>query len=120
MILPIQLLLLVFLFFAISRVYLQVKQGNFRTGEILFWIGLFAVAIFGVIDPGFTTYLANQLGIGRGADVVVYLSIVLLFYLVFRTNVLLEDLRHEITKVVREVALKEANKTKRTPKKKKI
>lgn len=107
MIMPIQAILLLFLLFAISRVYLRAKEGALHLGEIFFWIGLFSVAIIGVVDPGFTSYLARQLGIGRGADVVVYLSIVLLFYLIFRTNIMIENLRHEITELVRELALKD-------------
>ena len=79
-------------------------------GEILFWGSLFSVAIVGVFDPKFTNFLAQQLGIGRGVDVVLYVSVVLLFYLIFRTNVMLEDTRHEITKLVREIALQNESK----------
>jgi len=107
MVLPIQILLLVFLLFAISRVYLRAREGALRFGEILFWASIFALAIVGVVDPKFTNFLAVQLGIGRGVDLVLYLSIVLLFYLIFRTNVMLEDTRHEITKLVRKIALEE-------------
>lgn len=114
MVLPIQILLIVFLLFALSRVFIQSRVGGLKTGEVLFWISLFSLAIVGVVDPGFLGYLASQLGIGRGADVAIYLSIVLLFYLIFRTNVLMEDLRHEITKVVREVALREVVKNQKT------
>lgn len=118
MILPIQLILVGFLLFAISRVYLRAREGTLKLGEILFWGSLFAIAIFGVIDPNFTNYVANILGIGRGADVVVYISIVLLFYLIFRTNVMLENIRHEITKLVREIALQnDAPSSKKKPKK---
>lgn len=104
---PIQLLLITFLVFAISRVYLRGREGTLSAGEFMFWGGLFSLAVVGVIDPHFTGYVAKQLGIGRGADVVIYFSLVLLFYLIFRTNVMIENLRHEITKLVREIALLE-------------
>lgn len=58
-----------------------------------------------VVKPGVTTAIANRLGIGRGVDAALYISIVLLFYLNFRSNVMLENLRHEITKLTREIAL---------------
>lgn len=115
MILPIQTILILFLLFAISRVYLRAREGKLNFGEIAFWGSLFSIAILGVLDPEFTNYIAQQLGIGRGVDVVLYLSIVLLFYLVFRTNVLIEETQHQITQLVRELALKE----KHTPKRKK-
>ena len=104
---PIQIVLLVFLLFAISRVVLRLKDGNLKTGEFYFWFSIFGFAIVGVIDPGFTTYLAQLLGIGRGADVVIYASLALLFYLIFRTNIHLEETKHEITKLVRLLALQE-------------
>lgn len=109
---PIQFLLIVFLVFAISRVYLRAKEGSLSIWEGLFWLGLFSLATFGVLEPDFTTFMAAQMGIGRGADVVVYMSIVLLFYLIFRIHVMLENLRHEISKLVREIALLEEKQTK--------
>lgn len=105
---PIQIFLAIFLLFALSRVILRLKGGDLTLGEFLFWFGLFAFALVGVIEPQFTTYAANTLGIGRGADVVIYASLVLLFYLIFRTNVLLENVRHELTQVVRTLALYDA------------
>lgn len=115
---PIQLILVVFLVFAISRVYLRAREGTLSIGEIMFWVGIFTAAVVGVIDTNFLSFIATQLGIGRGADVAVYISIVLLFYLIFRTNVMIENLRHEITQLVRVIALMEAeDKLKQKPKK---
>ncbi|GAG36899.1 unnamed protein product, partial [marine sediment metagenome] len=37
----------------------------------------------------------------------------LIFYLIFRTNVMMENLREEISRVVRETALKEEKETKK-------
>jgi hypothetical protein len=103
-----QVVLSVFLLFALSRVVLRLKEGQLRIGEFLFWSGLFILALLGVIEPKFTTYVAHLIGIGRGADVVIYASIALLFYLIFRTNILLENVRSEITELVRRQAIKEA------------
>ena len=102
----IQLLLLIFLLFAISRVILRFRGGQIKLTEFGFWGALFATAIVVVLYPTETTKLANSLGIGRGVDLVVYASIVLLFYLVFRIYVMLEDIRNETTEVVRKFALK--------------
>jgi hypothetical protein len=113
MIQPIQIILFLFLSFAISRVYLRAKEGTLKIGEILFWGGLFTLATVGIFDPRFTTFAAKQLGIGRGVDVVLYLSIILLFYLIFRTNVMMENLHHEITKLVQEIALLKAKSKKK-------
>jgi len=106
---PIQIILSLFLIFALSRVWLRVKDSNLTPGAFLFWFGLFTFALVGVIEPDFTNYAAKFLGIGRGADVVIYASIALLFYLIFRTNIMLENIRSEITEAVRLFALKEAS-----------
>lgn len=109
---PIQYILLIFLAFATSRVYLRTRDGSINFSSFIFWMGLFFVVGISVIDPSYTTYLANQLGAGRGVDIAAYISIVLLFYLIFRTNVMLENLRHDLTRLVRELALKEFEKEK--------
>lgn len=113
LLLPIQLILSLFLLFAVSRVYFRFKEGTISLGNFLFWIGLWVLAIFSIFNPEFTNYWANLLGVGRGADVLIYISIALIFYLIFRTNVMIENLREEISKVVREVALKEKTKKKK-------
>lgn len=100
-----QLLLVVFLVFALSRVWLRFRGGQIRLTEFVFWGLLFTAAMVGVILPGETTRLAVILGIGRGVDLVVYASIATLFYLVFRIYVMMEDIRHEITVLVRKIAL---------------
>lgn len=105
--LPIQIVLGIFLIFAVSRVLLRLKDGALTFGAFLFWAGLWTIALVGVIKPELTSLVAQQLGIGRGSDIVVYSSIVLLFYLIFRTNILLENLRHDLTQLVRTLALKD-------------
>ena len=70
------------------------------------------LAIIGVIKPELTTLMAKKLGIGRGTDAVIYASILLIFYLIFRTNVMLENLRHDLTKLVRDLAIKDDKESK--------
>lgn len=102
-----QVVLLVFLFFAISRVFLRFKGGILSTVGFFFWSGLFGIAIIAVLAPGLTSKIAQAVGIGRGVDAVVYSSIVLLFYLIFRLHVFIEDIKHDITTLVKKLALKE-------------
>lgn len=103
--LPIQILLSLFLLFAISRAYLRFKERTISLGQFLFWGGLWFLAIFTIFNPGATYYWAQLLGIGRGADVVLYASVIALFYLVFRLHVFIENIHNEITRLVREIAL---------------
>ncbi len=105
-----QIFLTIFLVFALSRVVLRFKDRKIKPVEFAFWSILFSAAIVGVILPEETTRFAKLLGIGRGVDLIVYASIATLFYLVFRLYILLEDVRHEITNLVRELALKDKKK----------
>jgi hypothetical protein len=55
--------------------------------------------------PNFLTKLANFLGIGRGADLVFYLGLLALFFLIFHLYVRLEKIEKNITKIVQADAL---------------
>lgn len=105
-----QLFLTVFLLFALSRVVLRYKSSELSLFGFLFWSGVFGAATVVVLFPGITSGVAAALGIGRGADAVVYLSVSLLFYLVFRLYIFVEDLRHDITEIVKRIALKDTDK----------
>ena len=105
MITPIQVVLLLFLLFAATRVILRFRDGHLGRFAFLFWVVLFLLAIVGTLLPQTTDVIADVFGVGRGVDVAIYVSIAILFYLVFRMNVMMEDLRQEITKLTKEIAL---------------
>lgn len=105
-----QAILILFLLFAASRVFLQWKNGNIKIVSFIFWGAIFIGAIFGIIQPEITSQIAKLVGIGRGADVILYFSIVTLFYLLFRLYVYVENLRHEISDIISQLALKEDKK----------
>jgi len=102
-----QILIFVFSLFAIFSIFLRrQKDGLGIRGTafwILFWVGVDIVVLF----PNSTTILANRLGIGRGTDLVVYLSILTIFFILFRLNVKIEGVNRQITKVVRQKAINE-------------
>ena len=112
-ILPVQILLLTFILFAASRAVLQFRGGSLRFGALTFWLLIWAVALIAIFYPEETTRVARLLGIGRGVDIVVYASIAILFYLVFRLHVYLENIRSEISRLIREVSIKEVKKGKK-------
>lgn len=101
-----QLLITIFVFFAISRVVLRFNEGKISFIALIGWLALWLWVELVVWIPGITTDAAKILGIGRGADLIIYSSIVALFYLIFRLYVKLEDTERQITKIVRMVALK--------------
>jgi len=72
----------------------------------VFWLLVGTAAL----APKKTDIVAQWLGVERGADLLVYLSIMALFFLVFKIIVKLEKMDRDITKVVRKNALDEAQK----------
>lgn len=118
MLTTLQIFLLAFVLFALSRVLFRHKDKIISTRAATFWTIIWLGAIIGIMLPKTTTELAQVFGVGRGVDVIVYVSLTLLFYLVFRIYVMIEDLRHEITFLIRQIALTETLGRKRKPRKK--
>lgn len=110
---PLQIVLLIFITFALSRAVLRLRERVIPLRTAVFWSVLWIGAFAGILAPQTTTRLASYFGVGRGVDVIVYLSLALLFYLVFRIYVMIEDLRHEITDIIRTIALQKSSKAKK-------
>lgn len=102
----IQWLAIIFSLFAWSRAILRFKEGEIKWNELLFWSVTWITLIAITILPGITQFFSDLFGIGRGVDFVVIVSIIVLFYLMFRLYVKIDSLENEITKVVRENALR--------------
>ncbi len=84
------------------------RRQNAVTGAVVF---LWTLGVIGGLVvtwyPDTASFIANLVGVGRGADLVVYLAIALLFVLVFQLHVSHVRLERELTKIVREESLKE-------------
>jgi len=100
-----QIIVIIFCLYAAFRVWQKVKAKSLgsRWGAfwLAFWIGVGVV----VALPWTTSLLAARLGVTRGVDLVIYVSVIVLFYLVFRLTLKIEKLEGNITKLVREIAL---------------
>jgi hypothetical protein len=103
----IQIVLICFAVFAMSRVLIRYRRGGMRMLDLglwlLFWAAVFVVALL----PDTTNLLARWLGVGRGVDTAMYLSLLMIFYLLFRSFAKIEDLDRQLTRVVRANALRE-------------
>ena len=106
----IQILIIVFALFAITRTIRQFKRGALTRTWLLFWILFWLVAGTVAALPQTADTLARIVGVGRGADVVIYLSLVVIFSLIFRLYVKIEQVEGEITQLVRKLSLDELDK----------
>ena len=100
----IQILLLVFAAFAFSRVFLRLRDGTISKIQFIFWGLVWSFLIFLAVFPNYLNSVSNIAGIGRAVDVLVYIGIAGLFYLVFRIYVYLDKFNQNITDLTREVS----------------
>ncbi|MBN2052429.1 DUF2304 family protein [Candidatus Woesearchaeota archaeon] len=108
-----QIVIIIFALFAISRAVLRFKDNNLSKNELMFWVAVWVAIIILPFIPNVMTYISSIFGIGRGIDLVIYISIVVIFYLIFRLYVKIEAVEKQITLVVRKLTLKEENKKKK-------
>ncbi|MBI2436511.1 MAG: DUF2304 domain-containing protein [Candidatus Magasanikbacteria bacterium] len=105
-----QLLVVLFALFAILSVLSKKKEGllGFKGTIfwILFWVGIGVVAVW----PNTIQNLADRFGIGRGVDLAFYISIALLFFLIFKMNVKIEGLKRDLSRLTREDSLRDLDK----------
>ena len=105
MIIIFKILFSIFVVFACTSVFQkQRKQLLTYTGAI-FWVTFWITAWVVVLWPVIVQYFADKLAIGRGSDLVIYISIALLFYIVFKLYIKIARIKQEITQVIRELAL---------------
>lgn len=103
----IQIALVGFAVFALSRVIRRFRRGGLAAVHLVIWVLFWAAVIVAVVRPTTTTAIASLVRVGRGADLVMYVSVVVLFYSLFRMFGRIEELERQITRVVRAAALKE-------------
>lgn len=80
--------------------------------EGIWWSLVWLAAAGAILRPDLMMGLARKLGIGRGADLVLYGSVCVMLLGFMMTYVRLRRLRREITLVVRHLALKEVQDSK--------
>jgi hypothetical protein len=104
---PIQILGTLFLVGALVHVVLRWRSRALGAAQLIFWALIFGSILVVLLVPQLSVLVAHLLGVNRGTDIIVYGSMALLFYLVFGLYVRLENLKHRMTRILRELSLKE-------------
>jgi len=102
-----QIFLFLLILIICFKIWFERKRNKINRLELMGWLLLWLGALALVVKPDIASQLASLVGIGRGADLVVYLALVLIFYLLFRLVVRIETLERHITEIVRHSALNE-------------
>ncbi len=104
----IQIIILVIVLIVWWRLYARLKSDELTLREFVEWFLLWLMAAVVVLVPEAASYLAFQVGVGRGSDLVTYLALLLVFYLIFKLFLRLEKFERQLTAIVRELTLKDA------------
>ena len=103
-----QTIALIIIAFFLARLYWQKQKNYIGMNEFLFWLVFWILSAVLIIALKFLDKFVAELGFsGSGIEVLLYLSVAVLFYFVFRLRLKLEKIEKDITKVVQNIALKD-------------
>lgn len=105
----IQFVLLAFVLLAVIKVIQKYRQRGMPLLEFLFWLLIWLAAAVTIVFPETTQVFADLLGIGRGADLILYFGLLAAFYLIFRLHMTHDRLEQATTEIVRALALGKLN-----------
>ncbi len=108
--------------FAESRVLLRYKDKKLNFFQMIIWTLIWVGLIFIAFFLNYFMKISEILGFYNFLDVIIVLSIIVLFYLYYKQIIVNEELNSQITLLVREIGLlnekkKENKKTKKKSKK---
>ena len=87
---------------------LGARRGRLSRGSAALWSLLWLAMGVSIAKPDLTIVLARALGIDRGADLVFYFGIVMMFIGFFAVMARLRTIEHNITRIARHIALEGA------------
>ncbi len=76
--------------------------------DLVFLLALVVAAIVFILWPDLTNTIANKLGVGRGADLVFYTSILIFWFVLLKLYLRIRQLEKSFTQIIRDQALKNA------------
>ena len=95
-------IIILIIFYQLIKKIIKDKASLTR---IIFWVLFWGISLIIIWLPKETIdSMGNIFGVGRGIDVLVYLSVILLFYFNFKQTERIDKLEKDITKLVREIA----------------
>jgi hypothetical protein len=96
------------LFLGLALITLSAAMRGARKRVVAFWMAVWAVGAASIIWPHATAVIAHRLGIGRGADLLLYVSVLVMFVAFFYVYTRFRRLDRQITLLVRRLAIQNA------------
>ncbi len=102
-----QIIALIIIAFILARLFWQKQKQQINANEFIFWLIFWLISAGAIILLKWIDKLVLVLGFSSsGINFLIYLGIVLLFYLIFKLRLRLEKIERDLTKIIREIALK--------------
>jgi len=101
----IQFILIIFIILVLIRIFSRFRNQDITGQEFFLWLIFWLVVGTAVMFPQKTDLIAKLVGVSRGADLLMYLSVLVLFFIVFKILVKLEKINRNLTKIVRNLAI---------------
>lgn len=79
-----------------------------RLLDIVLLFAMIICAVIFIVWPDVTNTIAKRIGVGRGADMIFYLSILIFWFIALKLYARIRRLEQLFTQIVREDALKKA------------
>ncbi|MEK9131177.1 MAG: DUF2304 domain-containing protein [Patescibacteria group bacterium] len=107
-----KILLAIFAVVVMVRVFKQYRAKKVGANWFGFWMIFWVLVIVVSYTPQTTDLIAQVVGVGRGVDLIVYISLPIIFYSIFRLVVRQDQQNKELTDLVRKIAIDNAEKPK--------
>ena len=101
----IQIILIAIIVIMLIRLIFKMKSREINAGYFTIWLFIWLLAIALIGFPAIASYLADRVGVGRGVDLIIYVSIIVIFYLQFKLLMRIEKMEKDITKLTRHLAI---------------
>jgi len=98
----IQIVLITGVLFILVYFLQRIQKAVF---SVVFMTLLSALAVFFILQPERTNKIAHFIGVGRGADLVFYTSILLFWYIILRMYARIRKLEERVTTLIRQDAI---------------
>jgi len=106
-----QIIGLIIIAFFVIRLFWQKKHKEINANEFSFWLVFWIIAALAIVFLRQIDYFVQSLGFSAsGIDILLYVAVVMLFYFIFRLRIRLAKMENDITKIVREVAMRDKEK----------
>lgn len=98
---------IILIVFFVFRLFWQKQKKQIANGEFLFWLIFWVITTVAVVSLKEIDRIVAELGFsGSGIEILLYMAVAFMFYLIFRMRLRILRLEKNITSIIREIAIK--------------